>query len=158
MFVSAATILLHCHIINWVRDATASTPRTTSTNLLTAVSRESQVPQVSPHTQETSYYFSLRGTHSTITYLHSLQLSTEFPSAFTQSLTSRQTARYVLTFPTILLVSWLSLVLALSHLFLSVLSLLDSEFSNKQHSHKVPPRHWKWGRVTFDSQFQPCDL
>lgn len=29
-----------------------------------------------------------------------------------------------------------------------------AELSAKQHSHQVAARHWKWGRVAFDSHFQ----
>ena len=74
LFVSKATLLLDCHRTNWVRDAAASAARTPRTNPLTAVSRESQVLQVSPHSQEAYYYLSLWAAHSTVTCLHFLQL------------------------------------------------------------------------------------
>lgn len=143
IFASAATLLLHCHIINWVRDAAAST--TTWTSLLTPASRGSQVSFSSSTEKRLTAV-------SPLNYDPSPQRWTAFLLAFTRSLKSQQTAKYVWHRQTTLK-QWTPLLIVFSSgsdTFVSLchVSPLDTEFSVKQHSHKVCPGYWKWGRVT----------
>lgn len=149
--IRAATLLPPCRTANWARGAAASPPRTTRTSRPTSVSRGSQVLAERPHTEEMPHSLSVPPRQLTCCLPtlsaaldgvpFSLHPKFDVQMNSTVCLTSSQvdsSAQAVLFMPP------------------SSVSPVGStaELSAKQHSHQVASRHWKWGRLAFDSHFQ----
>lgn len=149
VFSAATLLLLQYYLINSATGDTTSRTKTALTNLLIAASLELMVCQQFLPLSSCLFSRHMLAAQSSFTHLSAALDGVPFslhPKFEMQANVTVRPAHADSSVP-----------VPFPHLDHSV-SLSGSEFSVKRHSHKVCPRHWKWGKLSVHSWFQWYEL